>query len=441
LRIALYLLNENDIGGKMTASNNCILVICFTLLIIMAVSPCVSASKVIAIDSRLYLSVALLDDGTVLAWGETDSGYFSSTPIILNITGVKAVSVSNGDIFFLKNDGTVWAMGGNLYGQLGIGTETSSSGIVQAIGLSDIINISAGTDHVLALKSDGTVWAWGHNRYGEIGNGDISHSQPYPVIVENLTHITGISAGYRMSVALADDGTIWTWGINDNGSKARPVHIAITDVKAVHAGQMGEVIAVKNDGTVWAWGSNYYGQRGNGQYGKNLYVPTQVGGISNAVTATTSVLVSFALKTDGTVWIWGDNQGGIFGNGMQYGSGSTKPVQISSLKNITDISLGWSHAMALSDNGVVWAWGDNTENQIGNDVSISYVLKPVVIIKGNLNDTTFVQPTQTYPDSPDINSNSTAMQNSGGNDLWLVGIVGIIIFMGLVVFINKIRKR
>ncbi|OPY30561.1 MAG: Regulator of chromosome condensation (RCC1) repeat protein [Methanocella sp. PtaU1.Bin125] len=423
----------------------------FSLILVMLISQCASALKVVAVDSRMFLSVALCDDGKVMAWGE-GGGYASSTPVFLNISDVKSVSVSNGDIFFLKTDGTVWATGGNYYGELGIGTEETTMGIVQVIGLDNIVAISAGTDHVLALKGDGTVWAWGNNRYGEIGNGNVSHSQPYPVMVDGLANITCISAGYRVSMAVTRDGTLWAWGTNDNGElgdgtnvhKSRPVRVDITDVKYVYAGQMGEIIAVKNDGTVWAWGANFFGQRGNGEYGKDLYTPTIVNGISCVTEATVSVTASLAVTDDGMVWIWGENQGGIFGNGKLYGSSSTRPVQVSGLNNITHVAQGWSHAVALSDDGTVWAWGDNVKNQVGNGAAVKNVLTPIMIISGNSPkdgvpaNNTLVQSNPTY--SPDMTPSTMPQQNTGKNVMWLIGIMGIALVVLLAVFINKIRK-
>jgi hypothetical protein len=124
----------------------------------------------------------------------------------------------------LKSDGTVWSVGYNDYGQLGDGTSWSGSGPsnisyspVQVIGLTGIIAISGGGDHSLFLKNDGTVWSVGYNFYGQLGDGTTVNKST-PVQVSGLTDIVGIAAGYRHSLFLKNDGTVWASGYGNNGA-------------------------------------------------------------------------------------------------------------------------------------------------------------------------------------------------------------------------------
>ena len=162
----------------------------------------------------------------------------------------------------LKQDGTVWAWGGNDYGQLGDGTQTDSLTPVQVSGLSSVTAIAAGAYHTVALKQDGTVWAWGDNTYGELGDGTQTNSST-PVQVSGLSNVTAIAAGWSYTVVLKQDGTVWAWGLNyfvelvdviyPYGSLT-PVQVSgLSSVTAIAAGGY-YTVALKQDGTVWAWG-------------------------------------------------------------------------------------------------------------------------------------------------------------------------------------------
>jgi len=119
----------------------------------------------------------------------------------------------------LKNDGTVWAWGQNYYGQLGDKTATNRLTPVQVSGLTNVVSIAAGGNHSLALKSDGTVWAFGCNWYGQLGNGSSDYAvHSTPVQITGLTGTTtAIGAGANHTLAIKNDGTVWTFGYNGYG--------------------------------------------------------------------------------------------------------------------------------------------------------------------------------------------------------------------------------
>lgn len=255
------------------------------------------------------------------------------------------------------------------------------------------IKFSGGGTHGIGLKNDGTVWTWGWNYYGQLGNGT-TNDRNIPGLVrmsngDPLQSIIAISAGYCYSVALKNDGTIYTWGYNSagqlgNGTTTQstyPVQVklnngtALTNITAIATGS-SFCIALKSDGTVWAWGQNSSGQLGDGTTSGRLN-PVQVK-LNSTVVLTNIVAIAagnqhcIALKSDGTILTWGANNYGQLGNGST--SKSTYPVQVklsngTALSNITTIAAGTDHCITLNANGTVWTWGANSYGQLGNGTS------------------------------------------------------------------------
>ena len=225
-------------------------------------------------------SLALKDDGTVWAWGDNrasqgtriggqlgdDEITSSNTPVEVSAlpSGIEAIAAGAEHGLALKDDGTVWAWGYNFFGQLGNGTTTdSSSKPVQVSELDGIDSIAAGGSFSLALKDDGTVWAWGNNWFGQLGDGASTDGTP------TTCEVTVI--GGRTSSSCPDSNT--------------PVQMReVGGIEAIAAGG-AHGLALKDDGTVWAWGMNQDGQLGNGTYTlgtstPGINTPVQVSNLS-----------------------------------------------------------------------------------------------------------------------------------------------------------------
>ncbi|PSJ95168.1 regulator [Brevibacillus fortis] len=130
--------------------------------------------------------------------------------------------------------------------------------------------------------------------------------------------------------------------------------LAASNAVSSAAGQ-GHSLILKSDGTVWAWGDNSYGQLGDGAPAVKANVPFKVKGITNVSRIAAGSNHSVALKADGTVWSWGLNSSGELGNS---GSGnSSKPVQAVGLTDVTEIAAGSAYSLALKKDGTVWVWG------------------------------------------------------------------------------------
>ena len=220
----------------------------------------------------------------------------------------------------IKSDGTLWMWGANNYGQLGNGTTTTNFGINQVGSDTDWIAVSLGAQHTLALKSDGTIWAWGWDSDGQLGIGGLG-DQLTPLRVGTDTDWVKIEAGYFASYGIKNDGTLWAWGRNDSGQlgdgsameQSAPVQVGNAlwaSIEATH-----HCLAIKADGTLWAWGRNLHGEVGNGTPGTHQLTPYQIGTDNDWRYAATGFYHSCALKGNGTLWSWGDNEFGTLGDG------------------------------------------------------------------------------------------------------------------------------
>jgi probable HAF family extracellular repeat protein len=157
----------------------------------------------------------------------------------------------------LLSDGTALAWGGNWNGQLGTGNFDDSLAPVAVAGLTNAIALAAGDSHNLALRSNGTIWAWGNNSSGQLGIAGTAVSEQ-PLQVPNLLAITSIAAGYSHSLARASDGVVWSFGSNDHGQLGRKTSVSLptaTDVDADHNGLSD------------AWERQRFGTAGQNSYG------------------------------------------------------------------------------------------------------------------------------------------------------------------------------
>jgi alpha-tubulin suppressor-like RCC1 family protein len=333
----------------------------------------------------------VIDGGQVLAWGSNTKGQLGETsasflntptriPSLENIIALAQGSAANHSLA-LREDGSVWAWGSNKAGQLGIGNaDVSHLTIPKMIeGVYGIVALAVGRNHSVALKDDGSVWTWGDNSYGQLGLYNQKTSLT-PVKVEGLSDIVSVVAGYHHTLALRKDGTVWAWGKNINGQLGNGTnetnHIPsqvqnLTNVVYISSGA-AHCMALKGDGTVWAWGWNDYGQLGNGNF-QSLNLPTQLP-VGNIVKIAAGGLHTIALTTQGTVYAWGANTFGQLGKSSN--RNFSKPVKVFSIKNAISIVAGDMHSLAVDTKGNVHSWGSNSNYQLGltEDLSSSTAL-------------------------------------------------------------------
>ncbi|MDD2319471.1 MAG: hypothetical protein PHO83_05395 [Geobacteraceae bacterium] len=277
----------------------------------------------------------------------------------------------------IADSGVTYTWGANGYGQLGIGNKLNHSTPADVTG--NFSAVAIGGAHSVGLDTDagGEVWAWGHNSSGQLGDNTlITKTTPIQVLsadeITPLTGIKAIAAGGKHTLAIAADDTVVAWGSNTYGqlgndskttSRLPVVVSGLTDVIAIAAG--GEFsLALKSDGTVWAWGSNSKGQLGNDSTVSSS-VPVQVGGLTGHTITKIAAGGSHALALvdDGTIFAWGYNEFGQLGDGTI--TTSKLPVAVVMTGTATAISAGLDHSVAIID-GTVNAWGYNYYGQLGN---------------------------------------------------------------------------
>lgn len=234
------------------------------------------------------------------------------------------------------------------------------------------LRLSAGLSHTVYVDETGTLWAWGSNQAGQLGTETQETStdlegNPIPYASQPLAvmeDVVSASAGADFTVALKADGTLWTWGGNDEGQlgtgttegSATPVQV-LDQVTAVVAGDY-HVAALRTDGTLWMWGSNIDGQLSTGQATEVLQTqPVQVplNGAVLAVAAGTGHTV--AILEDGSLWVWGRNDQGQLGLDPDTAALVPQPTQVTEATGAVDVAAGTYQTACLLSDGTLLTWG------------------------------------------------------------------------------------
>ncbi len=345
-----------------------------------------------SISAGIAHSLALKSDGTILAWGADGNGQLGDgganlsqeSPVpVSNATGIVAVSAGGSHSLALKSDGTILAWGNDGNGQLGDGGTIANTSQISPVPVSNttgVVAVSAGSNFSLALKSDGTILAWGSDDKGQLGNGTNSTNQASPVPVSNATGIVAVSAGGSHSLALKSNGTILAWGDDGNGqlgdggtnntNQTSPVSVLdATGIVAVSAGG-SHSLALKSDGTILAWGNDDNGQLGNGGSNLSQTSPVPVSNAIDVVAVSASAFHSLALKSNGTILAWGSDDSGQLGDGGA-NTNQAIPVPILSAIGIVAVGAGNNHSLALKSDGTMLSWGRGTAGQLGNNAIVN----------------------------------------------------------------------
>ncbi len=345
----------------------------------------------------------LFSEGGLWNWGNNGSGRLGdntsvnkSSPVQTIAGGTNWRQVSCGSANHtaaVKTDGTLWLWGYNIYGQLGENTITDKSSPVQTIaGGTTWRQVATGSSHTAAIKTDGTLWSWGYNSTGQLGDNTITNkSSPVQTVVGG-NNWRQVAAGVSHTAAIKTDGTLWLWGVNNNGQlgdntitdKSSPVQTIAggTNWRQVAACNY-YTAAIKTDGTLWSWGYNVNGQLGdNTTASKSSPVQTIAGG-TNWRQVSCGSYHTAAIKTDGTLWTWGNDFYGQLGNNTT--TAKSSPVQtVTGGTNWRQVACGTYHTAAIKTDGTLWSWGYNVNGQLGDNTTTDKS-SPVQTIVGGTN--------------------------------------------------------
>jgi alpha-tubulin suppressor-like RCC1 family protein len=335
-----------------------------------------------------------MTDGTVRAWGFNYEGqlgigddggpekcgltYTCSTKVLSvpGLSGVVSVAAGTYHSLALLSNGTVLAWGENSEGQLGLGSDKGpetchtypcSTRPMLVPGLANVVAIAAGADQSLALLADGTVMAWGDAENGQSGSGPVSNTcecNDHPVQVPGVSNAVAIAAGEFGGSALLANGTVMDWGANEYGQLGNgtvtegmscnclgPVVVSgLAGARTTSVGSYTRLAALGAGGAM-GWGENSFGELGNGTTTTTgcecSNVATPVSGVASAQAVEADPSFGLALLADGTVWSWGYGGYGQLGEG-----GATferlSPAPVPGVSGASEVSSGEYDGFALT---------------------------------------------------------------------------------------------
>lgn len=377
--------------------------------------------KVMDNVSKVYtgggLTLAIKKDGSLWGWGYNlshliyngkNKGFAEAKQYKLmdNVASVE-LGPDNRCIFVIKKDGTLWFWGYDDDSIVTGGKSTYSEGceVTKPTKVMDNVasiktNLSSWVKIVAILKKDGTLWTCGYNSWGQVGNGTRKYQKKPAKILDKVKSVEISSERDTVCIAaIRTDNSLWMWGSNykyqigNGGSgnakaienipiQTKPIKI-LNDVASVYIGDYGQVSAIDTDGALWVWGYSLpvYDVSRNGNSYKvstDYFQSKPVKLMDNVVQIRNYEGTTVALKSDKTLWAWGENTFGTVGNGSL--DDQFEPIML--LNNIQVVTGKFS---AVTTDGTLYRWGDCTDYSLG-DGSPGTDIVPVSGMLGNRNE-------------------------------------------------------
>ncbi|MCL1993232.1 MAG: chromosome condensation regulator RCC1, partial [Spirochaetes bacterium] len=362
-------------------------------------------------------TVAITANGELWVWGSNSDhgqlglglgwGMHRNTPTrVGNASNWASVAATDEHTFAITTNGELWAWGSNVGGQLGLGDsgwDTNRNTPTRVGGRSDWRSVATGVwgytnDEflyqavALAITTNGELWAWGGNWAGQLGLGD-DVARSVPARVGSANNWASVSTNGGSSFAITTNGELFAWGNNwdshlgfgDNIARSVPTRVGTANNWASVTTGERHTVAITTNGELWVWGSNDAGGLGLGDSGWNTRrnTPTRVGNANNWVSAVAGTTNrTMAITANGELWAWGNNETGGLGLGDSgWDTNRNTPTRVGNASNWVSVSItnggigGMRHipdfTVAVTTNGELWAWGDNSSEHLGLGDNVS----------------------------------------------------------------------
>ena len=331
----------------------------------------------------------------------------------------------------LVRDDTVsytYAWGFNSSGQIGDGTTTSrSSPVIVVGGITNWKQVSAGSDHSLGVTTTGIAYGWGQSGDGQLGDDTTSNRSSPVTVVGGITNWSQVSAGGSHSLGVTTTGIAYAWGLGTSGqigddttsNRSSPVTVVggITNWKQVSAGNL-DSLGVTSTGIAYGWGSNGFGNIGDGTATSRLSPVTVVGGITNWSQVSAGGDHSLGVTSTGIAYAWGLNTDGQLGDNT--GTTRSSPVTVvGGITNWRQLDAGSQHRLGVIATGIAYGWGNNSTGRLGDNTTTSRS-SPVTVVGGITNWSQVSAGGLTSS----LNRHSLGLTSSGTAYAWGSNIVG-----------------
>lgn len=331
---------------------------------------------------------ATRSDASLWCWGSNASGSIGDgtqvdSAVPVRVTGSWSQVTAHGSgVCGIRTDATLWCWGSNGSGQLGTGSPDALSGVPVQVGTTaDWRSVTNSEAHTCGTRTDGSLWCWGGNLSGQLGLGSTADLETRPVRVGTATDWTTASAGGLTTCGTRGAGTLWCWGDNLTGAvgdgttstRRAPVQVRVpgvtwSGVAVADDGRLGAVCGLDPTGTGRCWGSNVQGQLGTGSanpYGSLAVLAPRPVAAATGWRQSTAALASFGcgLRTDGSLWCWGWSRDGALGvprTVPQY-----RPVRVG-VATWLQVAAGNAHTCAIRSDRTLWCWGAGFDGQLGD---------------------------------------------------------------------------